>query len=76
MLAIDFDKRKVSPLNIDFIAANRLRVSQSIVSTRHSLAEGRNADGNHERFRKRLAGDRDQRVVLGATQGVTASFTR
>jgi hypothetical protein len=38
MLAIDFDKRKLSPLNIAFIAANRFRVGKSTVSTRiHSL---------------------------------------
>jgi hypothetical protein len=53
MLAIDFNKRKVSSLNIAFIAANRLRVSQSAVSTRihspktnsasHSLYETRRA---------------------------------
>jgi hypothetical protein len=38
MLAIDFGKRKLSSLNIDFIAANRFRVSKSTASTRiHSL---------------------------------------
>jgi hypothetical protein len=62
MLAIDFDKRKLSSLNIDFIAANRFRVSKSTVSTRiHSLKvampKARNASQAIE----------TRRVGLGAT---------